>query len=100
VADPASAERARAVIGEVLLGHQEPDERTAALVALVQVSGLVNVCVPNAERRRARRRARQITAGDEVGEAVKRIQEEVIAAAVTAAVVASSAAASSGGNSG
>jgi Golgi phosphoprotein 3 (GPP34) len=99
VADPASAERARAAIGEVLLGHQEPDERSAALVALVQVSGPVDVCVPDAERRRARRRARQITAGDEVGEAVKRIQEEVIAA-VTAAVVASSAAASSGGSSG
>src|SRR5918995_287920 len=37
VADPATAERARAAISEVLLGHQEPDERAAALIALVQV---------------------------------------------------------------
>jgi hypothetical protein len=43
VADPASAERARAAIGQVLLGRQEPDELTAALV---QVSGLVDACVP------------------------------------------------------
>jgi len=97
VADPATAERARAAIGEVLLGRQEPDEHAAALVALVQVSGLVDACVPDAERRQARRRAKQIAAGNEVGEAVKRIQEEVMAA-VTAAVVASSAAASGGGH--
>ena len=82
--------------GEVLLGRQEPDERSAALVALVQVSGLIDACVPDGERRRARHRASQIAAGDEVGQAVKRIQEEVIAA-VTAAVVAASAATSPGG---
>jgi hypothetical protein len=97
VADPATAQRARAAIGEVLLGRQEPDEHAAALVALVQVSGLLDACVPDAERSRARRRARQIAAGNEVGQAVKRIQEEVMAA-VTAAVVASSATAHGGGN--
>jgi hypothetical protein len=93
VADPATAERARAAISEVLLGHQEPDERAAALIALVQASGLVDACVPAAERSEARRRAGQIAAGNQVGEAVKRVQQEVMAA-VTAAVVASSAAAS------
>jgi hypothetical protein len=97
VANPATAQLARAAIGEVLLGRQEPDEHAAALVALVQVSGLLDACVPDAERSRARRRARQIAAGNEVGQAVKRIQEEVMAA-VTAAVVASSAAAHGGGN--
>jgi Golgi phosphoprotein 3 (GPP34) len=97
VADPAIAERARAAVGEVLLGRQEPDEGAAGLVALVQVSGLVDVCVPHAERRQARRRAKQVAAGDQVGAAVKRVQEEVTAA-VTAAVVASAAAASSSGN--
>jgi Golgi phosphoprotein 3 (GPP34) len=97
VADPATAEQARVAVGEVLLGRQEPDEHDAALVALVQVAGLVDACVPAAERRPARRRAEQIAAGDAVGEAVKRIQQEMMAA-VTAAVIASSAAASSGGN--
>jgi hypothetical protein len=97
VADAAIAERARAAVGEVLLGHQGPDERAAALIALVQVSGLVDVCVSDAERRQARRGAKQIAAGNQVGEAVKRVQKEVMAA-VTAAVVASSAAASGGGN--
>ena len=98
VADPATAERARAAIGEVLLGRQEPDERAAALVALVQVSGLIDACVPEVDRHQARRRAKEIAAGNQVGQAVKRIQEEVIAA-VTAAVVAASAAASSSGHS-
>lgn len=95
LADPAFGQRVRAELGEVLLGRREPDERSAALVALVQVSGLIDACVPEGERRRARHRAGQITAGDEVGQAVKRIQEEVIAA-VTAAVVAASAATSAG----
>jgi Golgi phosphoprotein 3 GPP34 len=98
VADPATAERARTAVGEVLLGRQEPDERAAALVALVQVSGLIGACVPEVDRHQARRRASQIAAGNQVGQAVKRIQEEVIAA-VTAAVVAASAAASSSGHS-
>ena len=97
VADPATAERARAAVGEVLLGRQEPDEGAAALAALVQVIGLVDTCVPDAERRQARRWAKQIAAGNQVGAAVKRVQEEVTAA-VTAAVVASAAAASGGGN--
>jgi hypothetical protein len=97
VADPATAKRARAAIGEVPLGRQEPDEHAAALVALVQVTGLLDAYVPDAERSRAHRRARLIAAGNEVGQAVKRIQEEVMAA-VTAAVVASSAAAHGGGN--
>ena len=80
-----------------LLGRQQPDEHVAALIALVQVSGLVDACVPDTERRQARRRAEQIAAGNEVGEAVKRLQE--VLAAVTAAVVPSSAATSGGGTS-
>jgi hypothetical protein len=88
VADPATAEGARAAIGEVLLGRQEPDELAAALVALVRVSGLVDACVPDDERGQARRRARQIAAGNQVGEAVKRVQDEVMAA-VTAAAASS-----------
>ena len=58
VADPATAQRARAAIGEVLLGRQEPDEHAAALVALVQVSGLLDACVPDAERSRATQQER------------------------------------------
>jgi hypothetical protein len=96
LADPELGQRVRAAVGEVLLGRQEPDERSATLVALVQVSGLIDACVPDGERRRARHRASQIAAGDEVGQAVKRIQEEVIAA-VMAAVVAASAATTPGG---
>jgi hypothetical protein len=96
LADPATAERVRVAVGEVLLGGQQPDDHIAALIALVQVSGLVDACVPDAERRQGRRRAAQIAAGNEVGEAVKRLQQEVLAA-VTAAVVASSAATSGGG---
>ncbi len=95
VADPATGERVRAAVGQVLLGRQEPDELAAALVALVQVSGLVDACVPDAERGQARRRARQIAAGNQVGQAVKHVKDEVMAG-VTAAV-ASSVVVSGGG---
>jgi hypothetical protein len=74
VAGSATVGQERAAIGEVVLGRQEPDERAAALVALVQVSGLLGRCVPKAELRQARRRAKRIGAADEVSKAVRWLQ--------------------------
>jgi hypothetical protein len=99
-AEPTADDQARAAVRAVLVGGREPDEPTAALVALVEAAGLVDACVGRSERRQARQRAKQIAAGDQVGEAVRRVQQEVMAA-ITAAVVASAATtASSGGDGG
>ena len=90
-ADPAAPERIRAGLRKVLLGDGSPDERLAALTGLVEVTGLVDACVGRDERKAARRRAKQIAAGEETSEAVRKVQEEVMAG-VLAAVVASTAA--------
>lgn len=90
VTNPATAELIRAAIGQVLLNRQAPDASAAALITLVRVSGLVDACVHDVDRRRARCRAKQIAAGNQVGHAVNCIEGEVTAA-IMAAVAASSA---------
>jgi hypothetical protein len=96
-ADPAAPERPRAAVREVLIGGAAPDERTAALVGLVNAAGLVDACVEKADRKAARARAKEIAKGEHVSDAVKALQEEVMAA-VMVAITASSVAASSGSN--
>jgi hypothetical protein len=99
-AEPTADDQARAEVRDVLVGGGQPDEATAALVALVEASGLVDACVERPERGQARERAKQIAAGDQVSGAVRRIQEE-IPAAVTVAIAASVATAvTSGGDGG
>ena len=83
-------DQARAAVRDVLVGGHDPDEPTAALIALAEVSGLVDACVERPERRQARQRAKQIAAGDQVGEAVRHLQQEIMAA-VTVAIAASAA---------
>lgn len=99
-AEPTADDQAREEVRAVLVGGRDPDEPTAALVALVEVSGLVDACVQRPERRQARQRARQIAAGDQVGEAVRRIQQEVMAAITVAVAAATTTAVTSGGDGG
>ena len=96
-ADPAAPERPRAAVREVLIGGAAPDERTAALVGLVNAAGLVDACVEKPDRKAARARAKEIARGEHVSDAVKALQEEIMAA-VMVAITASSVAASSSGN--
>jgi Golgi phosphoprotein 3 GPP34 len=99
--DPAAADQERDAVGAVLLGRRQPDASTAALIALVEVCGLTGACVPASERRAAKARAGQIAADDQMGGAVRQLQDEAMAA-VLAAVVATTAssAAVAGGDGG
>jgi hypothetical protein len=93
--DPALPDRERAAVREVLVAGREPDAAMAALVALVNVCGLVDVCVARDERRAAKARARRLAEGDQVGGAVRQLQDDMTAA-MMAAVIAATAAASAG----
>jgi hypothetical protein len=97
--DTTADDQARAAVRAVLVEGQDPDEPTAALIALVEVSGLVDACVQPPERRQARQRAKQIAAGDQVGDAIGRIQQKIMAA-VTVAIIASAATSVAGGDGG
>jgi hypothetical protein len=101
--DPALADRERAAVREVLVAGREPDAAMAALVALVHVCGLVDACVAGPERKAARARAKRLAEGDQVGGAVRQLQDEMTAAmmaAVTAATASASAGAGGGGGDG
>jgi Golgi phosphoprotein 3 (GPP34) len=98
-AEPTADDQARAEVREVLVGGRDPDEPTAALVALVEAAGLVDACVDRSEHDQARRRAKQIAAGDQVGEAVRRVQQEAMAA-VTVAIAAATTTAVAGSSGG
>jgi hypothetical protein len=93
--DPALAGRERAAVREVLAGR-EPD---AAMAAPVHVCGLVDACVDRSERRLARQRAKQLADGDQVGGAVRQLQDDMTAA-MMAAVIAATASASAGAGDG
>jgi Golgi phosphoprotein 3 GPP34 len=97
--DPALADRERAAVREVLVDGREPDAALAALVALVHVCGLVDACVAGPERKAARGRARRMAEGDQVGGAVRQLQDDMTAA-MMAAVIAATAASSTGAGDG
>jgi hypothetical protein len=78
--DPALPARERAAVREVLVGDGEPDASMAALVALVDVCGLVDACVAGPERRAARARARRLAERDQLGGAVRQLQDDMTAA--------------------
>ncbi|MGH3880753.1 MAG: GOLPH3/VPS74 family protein [Actinophytocola sp.] len=79
------------------LDGAKPDERTAALIALVSALNAVTTVFDVRDRRAARRRAKEIAEGSWAATAVRKAVEAVYAA-TTAAVVASTAA--SGGDGG
>lgn len=79
----------------VVLGGEQPDERTASLVALVHGAKLHRQAFPGADQRAARSRTKEIAEGQWAGEAVRGAIEAVQAA--TAAVVAATAAAGAAG---
>lgn len=72
-----------------------PDERTAALIALLHATGLLRKLFPELDKRALSARAADISAGGWGGDAVRKAVEEV-QAAVTAAVIAAGAAATAG----
>lgn len=60
----------RALIRAALLEGAAPDERTKMIVSLVVACDLINEIFPKGERRQAKKRAKEIAAGDPFGKAV------------------------------
>ncbi|WP_265522664.1 GOLPH3/VPS74 family protein [Oerskovia flava] len=86
----------RAGLWRVLVDGSAPDERTAALVAILAATGRAGKVVGAPDRRAADRRAKEVAAGSWAGDATRRYLAEV-AAAVTAALTASMAAVAASG---
>src|SRR5512137_980753 len=84
-ADPRPEYAVRERVRSAIRGMTRPDERTAALVSLVQACGLIGVLFERSERREARRPAKEIGADQPIGNAVARAVAMVKAAVIGAA---------------
>ena len=94
-ADPAPEAAVRARLdGAVLIGTT-PDERTAALAALVHATNLGRTVFPGAEHRAVKKRLAELAEGQWAAEAVRRVVQEA-AAATTAVIAATTVATTSG----
>jgi hypothetical protein len=98
--DPEPERALRARLAEVLVGGEEPDERTALLVGLLRPVGLVRRAVAREHRREAERRAEAIAQAGPVGAAVARHVREVETAVLVAVIASTAATAGSGGGDG
>jgi Golgi phosphoprotein 3 (GPP34) len=74
-----------------------PDDRTAALIALLSALNAVTTVFDVPDRRVARRRAKEIAEGQWAAAAVRKAVQEVYAATMAAVTVATTAATTSGG---
>lgn len=87
----------RTALGNVLRLGAEPDERTGALIALLNALNVVPKVVTDAVDKKAlKQRAKEISESDWAAAAVRKAVTEMQAAVTAAIVVASSAGASSG----
>lgn len=92
-ADGSAEREIRARVHQVLVHQHEPSERTGALVSLLHACGLVDDAVPKENFRDAKRRAKALAKGEQMGAAVS----HDIASMQAAVVVAASASSSSDG---
>lgn len=81
--DPAGEEDVRRRLQAALVDGTTPTDRTVALIALLQVTGLLPKVVPTENKRALKAKAKELTSGDWAAKAVKDAIEE--AAAATAA---------------
>jgi hypothetical protein len=94
--DAAHDRTVRKRIWEALDGAT-PDERTAALIALLSALNAVTTVVDVADRRAAKRRAKQIAEGQWAATAVRKAVEAAYAATIAAVTVATTVGADGGG---
>ena len=87
--DPAAEEEVRRRLQGALVGRDTPAERTVALIALLQVTGLLPKVVSTEDKKALRARAKELTEGDWAAKAVKDAIDE--AAAATGAAVGAAA---------
>jgi golgi phosphoprotein 3 len=83
--DPMPEYGIRERVRQALRGMTPPDARTAALISLVQACDLTGTLFDKGERREAKKRAKEISAGQPVGSAVARVIEAAKAGVVAAA---------------
>lgn len=97
-ADVAREADVRRALTSVLVEGNEPDERTAALVALLHAIGRAHKTVPHEglPAREVKARAKRIAEGDWAAKAVKDAIDAATAAMVAATVAATTAATTSG----
>ncbi|THA24806.1 GPP34 family phosphoprotein [Streptomyces sp. RKND-216] len=94
-ADGAPEEELRARLGAVVLRGDDPDERTASLVALIRGAKLGKLAFPGEDRRKVDSRMEEIAKGQWVQPAVRRAIDQ--AEAIIIAVVVSSTGAGAAG---
>lgn len=87
-ADSQHEERLRAQLQRVLVDGQEPDDRTAAVIALLVATKSVRHAFPTDDPEATRQRAEQVAEGNWGSDAVRKAIDEVTAA-VMVAVMAS-----------
>ena len=92
--DVAGEEDVRRRLQAALVEGTTPTERTVALIALLQVTGLLPKVVTTDDKRALKAKAKELTSGDWAAKAVKDAIEE--AAAATMAAVGAATAASAG----
>ena len=92
--DPAPEDEVRRRLQGALVGRETPAERTVALIALLQVTGLLVKVVTTEDKKALRARAKALTEGDWAAKAVKDAIDEV--AAASAAAIGATAGASGG----
>ena len=92
--DPAGEEDIRRRLQAALVDGTTPTERTVALIALLQVTGLLTKVMTTEDKRALQAKAKELTAGDWAAKAVKDAIQN--AAAATTAAIGASTAASSG----
>jgi hypothetical protein len=90
--DHAPAEEVRERLRAVLVGESSPQADDAVLAGLVGAAGLTQTAVGKDRRKQAQRRAEELGAGNELGEAVRQAIEATQEAIITATTVATTAA--------
>jgi Golgi phosphoprotein 3 (GPP34) len=90
--DPAAEDDVRRRLQGALVGGETPTERTVALIALLQVTGLLPKVVSSENKKALKARAKELTEGDWAAKAVKDAIDEAAAAAASGAAAAAGAA--------
>lgn len=87
-ADSSHEERLRAELHRVLVDGDEPDDRTAAVIALLVATKSVKHAFPTDDPERTRKRAEQVAEGNWGSDAVRKAIDEVTAAVMVAVMAA------------
>lgn len=93
-ADGSVEREVRERLASVVTGGADPDDRTAALVALLHAAGLHRQAFPALPRKRVEPRMAKIAEGDRAGDSVRRAIRDVRAAVAVATTIIVVAAAS------